>query len=435
MPTYHLPIYPRPETGIYCLHTSIRGKQFKRSLHTKDRQKAIIRAIPLLAKLRELDDMVIRKFEIYISRGINQGIFKSDGTEQDNNALIKAIQALQAQPISYPVQTPTQAPTQAPTQTPKQAIQASKQLKVSEVLNKMLTLRKFDVRTKQQYTTNIKEFADFVNDVSVQEITVNEITEFQEHLIKKSKNSYRTIHNKITVLRSLFNFAIERGYYFYVNPCQGIKVLTPQQLKKSQYDIFTTQEIITVLSSPEFQREKVRDPDFYYCCLLSLITTLRAGEVSALKKNNILKEDGITYIKLFNSKTSAGRREVPLPDFPIIDDFLEYVKHSKEPDNKIFHYNERDGKGAGNAVGKKLKRLLLKLPAINKERKLVFHSLRKYFNDYMKKNKVMEEMRNQVMGHENSSINNSLYSNDFNLKELYEALSPLQIKILMLASV
>jgi len=423
MPTYHLPIYPRPETGVYCLHTSIAGKQFKKSLHTKDKAQAIIRAIELMAQLAsKRADMSIRKFEIDLK---NQ-VFKSDGTEQDNNALIRAIQALRM-PSADDVEGMAVLPPshhQKPPQAPKTS------LTVREVLDKFLLLKKFEVRTVQQYTANIEEFALFVRNKEIQKVLVSDITAYQEHLIVEKKNSHRTANNKTTVLRTFFNFAIDKGYFFEKNPCQNQTILSKKQLEKSTYSIFTVEEIAKLFSSEDFKKEKIRDKDFYYACLITLITGLRASEITTLKKSNILSSDGITYIKLLKSKTEAGAREIPLPDCPLIIEFLEFVEQSKQPENKIFKYKERDGKGAGNALGKKFARLL-QSTNIHRD-KLVFHSLRKFFNDYLKKNKVPWEMRTQVVGHESEDTNNNIYSNEFSIQELKETISKIQIKILML---
>lgn len=423
MPTYHLPIYPRPETGVYCLHTSIAGKQFKKSLHTKDKAEAIIRAIELMAQLAsKRADMSIRKFEIDLK---NQ-IFKSDGTEQDNNALIRAIQALRM-PSTDDVEGMAVLPPSRHQKAP-QALKTS--LTIREVLDKFLLLKKFEVRTVQQYTANIEEFALFVRNKEIQQVLISDITAYQEHLIVEKKNSHRTANNKTTVLRTFFNFAIDKGYFFNKNPCENQQILTKKQLEKSTYSIFTVEEISTLFSNELFTREKIRDADFYFACLITLITGLRAGEITTLKKGNVLTVDNITYIKLLEAKTTAGIREIPLPDCPLTNEFLEFVKQSKQPENKIFKYKERDGKGAGNALGKKFGRLL-KESHIHRE-KLVFHSLRKFFNDYLKKNGIQWEMRSQVVGHETDDVNNNIYSNQFTIDEVAEAIEPLQVKILFM---
>lgn len=426
-----LPIYPRPETGIYCFHTSIAGKQFKKSLHTKDKTEAIIRAIPLYELVLRIrsnmsnDDWKnnIRKLEIDTSRGI----FKTDGSQEDNDALLKAIAMLTGSGYQAPRQ---QVLTSDAVESLACVVPTNKKgLTIREVLDKLLLFKKLEVRTVQQYKTNIEEFAVFVKNCDIQKILISDIVRYQEHLLVDKKNSHRTADNKISVLKSFFNFAIDKGYYFEKNPCQGQGLLSKKQKDQSTYSIFEDNEIIQIFTNELFKREYDRDKDFYFSCLITLISGLRASEITALKKTNLFfSDEGIPYIKLFVAKTEAGKREIPLPDCDLTKEFFAYAEKSQQPESKIFRYREREGKGAGNALGKKFARLLT---ATKTHRdKLVFHSLRKYFNDYLKKNKITWEARTQVLGHENEDINNKIYSSDFTIKELHEMIDPLQKKIL-----
>lgn len=62
----------------------------------------------------------------------------------------------------------------------------------------------------------------------------------------------------------------------------------------------------------------------------------------------------------------------------------------------------RVGKGAGNAIGKKFSRHL-EVVKVNRP-KLVFHSLRKFCNNYLLENDVSMEARCQFIGHELGSV-------------------------------
>ena len=86
------------------------------------------------------------------------------------------------------------------------------------------------------------------------------------------------------------------------------------------------------------------------------------------------------------------------------------------------------GKGSGNAVGQKFGRHLDKIGIDNDQ--LVFHSLRKFFNDYCLKNGVAFEPRCQIMGHEIENVNVGIYTNKFTLEQVEEIFSPVQKRIL-----
>ena len=64
--------------------------------------------------------------------------------------------------------------------------------------------------------------------------------------------------------------------------------------------------------------------------------------------------------------------------------------------------------------------------------KLVFHSLRKFLNDYLMKNGVEFETRCQYIGHKIESVNVATYSKKFSVEQLFELINPVQEKIIKL---
>jgi isocitrate lyase len=64
--------------------------------------------------------------------------------------------------------------------------------------------------------------------------------------------------------------------------------------------------------------------------------------------------------------------------------------------------------------------------------KLVFHSIRKFLNDYFLKNGIEFEARCQFFGHEIDSVNVATYSNKFAIEHLTAITNPVQEKILKL---
>lgn len=420
----NLPIYPRPETGIYYLHTSLRGKQVKKSLGTKSRAEAIIRALPLfLAIVQQRHQMTIKKYQIDISKGI----FQADSPE-DHRMLLETLQA-------FKTSDDVERLAVAPKRSQNASIQATEPsqatgLTIRQTLDKFLLFKKFTQATIDSYKNTIEDFAIYTKNTQITKIMVSDVVNFVEFLLTEKNNSHRTAHNKITVLKTYFNFAISHGYYFGENPTKNQTILSKKQLEKSKYSIFSDDEIIQLFTSEQFKIRTEKDKDFYYACLLSLITGLRVGEITVLKKHHLKNRDGINYIKVVKSKTSAGIRDVALPDCQFITDFLNYAKNSTQPENKVFRYREIEGKGAGNALGKKFARLLQET---NTHRdKLVFHSLRKFFNDFMKRHGIGWEMRTQQLGHENDDINNKIYSNEYTIEQMKEAIEPLQQKIFLL---
>ena len=268
--------------------------------------------------------------------------------------------------------------------------------------------------TAQAYKNTIIEFQKFLKNPNINNILLSDVTRYQEYLAS-NKNATRTIDNKIGNLRVLFNFAIIQGYYFEKNPAENRALLTKKQRIANGFDKFTLEEVKLIFSSSEFKKEKERDPDFYYLCCLALITGCRVGELASLKKSDFKRTDkGIKYIRIQDSKTLAGVRSVPY-SFDVFN--LKKFLETKTTEN-VFKYVAREGKGSGNAVGKKFTRLLETLKI--KRDKLVFHSLRKFLNDYLLKNDVPYEPRCQFIGHDIDDTNVAIYSKEYNEDELYK---------------
>lgn len=399
-----LPIYLLGSS--YYLHTRIGGKQVKRSLRTSYKRVAIIRAITLLNGLsmhKKPDLSNLSTYELDLSRGI----LKADGDE-DHARLMQALHAMQAvQPAQAQAPIAAQASADDPTA-----------LKLGELLEKFLLLKKVTQATAIAYKNCIEEISKFLKNPAITRITASDVTRYQEFLAEKG-NGVRTIDNKISIVRAVFNFAVKQGYTRNGNPAQNRALLTKKQRLKGGYAIFEKEEIEQFFNSEFFKEQEEKDPDYTTAVLFGLFTGCRIGEITSLKKDNFKKSTtGINYLVIRDSKTNAGIREVPLHPYLLerISEFLD-----KKTD-KIFKYVEKEGKGTGNAVGKKFARNL-ESAKITRE-KLVFHSLRKFVNNELMKNGVSLENRCQFIGHEIENVNVAIYTNKINVDELAAAILP-----------
>ena len=409
----NLPVYFRKTT--YYFHTRIHGKQFKRSLHTADRQIAIIRASRLLESIQmSIDFNNIKKYELDLSKGIA----RSDGPEDHQRlletlALMRENQSQKQQPILK--------------ESSLDRATSTKSLTLLELLDKYFLLKKVKPATVLAHKNTVKEFETFFKlKCFISDIQVGDITRFQEFLAGKG-NVPRTIDGKVGYIKALLNFAIKQGYLLnQKNPAENMSLLTKRQKLSDGYLIFEPEEIKQIFSSEYYREQKKSDPDYYYVLLLGLITGCRISEITSLTKSQFqVSENNNHMIIIRDSKTSAGKREVPLPKELFDDDFKNFID-TKE--NFIFRYVDRKGKGSGNAVGKKFARHLSELK-INRG-KLVFHSLRKFLNDYFMKNEVPYEPRCQFFGHEIESVNVATYSNKFSVDRLAEIVNQQQLKLL-----
>lgn len=413
---------------MYYLHTRVGKKQFKRSLGTRDPAVAKLRALDFLRAIAmykpklsdfNLDPSKLSKYELDLSRGIA----RSDGPE-DHARLLEAIEAIG--PI-YNLPPAPQGELLKGGIGAVQAAPAKAGLRILDVLDKMIGLRtNLKQATVLSYKNTVQEFSAFLKAPFIVDIGPGDVTRYQEFLSAKS-NGLRTIDNKVATLRAIFNFAKKQGYYFAENPGQDRKLLTKRDKVKSGYAIFTLDEIKAVFAAGFLSTQKTKSPDYYWSLVLALVSGCRIGEITSLTAKQIRREEGFLILCITDSKTLAGIREVPIPN-EILGMGFERFMNGKS--GQIFKYRMKDGRGSGNAVGKMFRRHLNSIKIDNE--KLVFHSLRKFANDYFQKNGVDFEPRCQFFGHEIESVNVNYYTKKYTAKQIFILTGTVQLDLLRL---
>ncbi len=439
MPTYHLPIYARTPSGIYYLHTSLQGKAFKRSLNTRDRHEATLIAIPIIKAIealrrasRGISGMTIRKFEIDLQ---NQ-IFKTDGTQEDNTALLEALDKLTRLAPMPALPVPPQ-PQKQPTQALEQPQEGTRpDITILEVFEDYKLFKKLKPASITKYEGVATEFYQFCRKKTLNRMRESDFLSWQKSLFQKGQALW-TVQSKTTIINSLFEFAIRRRSYYYSNPVVDKKVMTKKDKLESAYDSFDLQEILKIYNTKDLKQHKAKDPDFYYVLMIEVLTGMRVGEITTLKKSQLFDYQDRLIIRIVDSKTKSGIRKVSLPpDFS--NELREWVKKVNYPEDKLFKYLEREGKGSGNAVGKKFARILQAKGLTY--RKYVFHSVRKFLNNYLRQAGISLEMRSQIIGHSvfkydgidlTDNVNIDFYSKDYELEAIIQTLEPHQNSILL----
>lgn len=417
-----LPIYLRGSS--YYLHTRIGSKQFKRSLGTSDEKLAIIRATRIyeivMAKQLEGDLLSlnldkVRKFEIDLSKGV----LRADGPE-DHQRMMEALAVLK---------NTAKTPIESIVSSSVVVSPAEKGLKLLELLDKFFLLKaQLKPATVLSYKNTIGEFKDFLKNPFIQNVGVSDISRYQEHLAAVRKNTPRTIDSKVSTVRTLFNFAIKQGYYFEKNPAENRALLTKKQKNRGGYVVATEEEIQKLYDTEEFKIFKSKDPDFYWAMVLVLVTGCRISEITSLTAEQFkITSNSVSYISVVDSKTEAGIRDIPIPELLFKWGLADFIENK----TKIFKYKERLGKGSGNAVIKRFKRLLENLK-INRP-KLVVHSIRKFVNDFFQKNNIDFETRCQFIGHEFDHVNVQTYTKILTVEEMNSRVKSVQQKILVLS--
>lgn len=412
----NLPVYRLPQSGIWYFHTRFNGQQFKRSLGTRDKTLATLKAIELVKV------MTHRKFEIDLQRGI----FKAE-PGADTEAMIEAIGVISKHSKNLTAPNPNPSPGKGThgNESPVAAKSSKPKITLKQLLDDLFLLKsQLTAATRTSYEGTINEFSQFLKNPDIGSIQTTHVTEFQKVLAARG-NTSRTIDSKVGTIRALFNFAIKQGKVQGKNPAERLNLMTKKQKNSGGFRIFDRDEIIQIFDSDYFKEQKIKDPNYYWGTLLALISGCRSSEITSLKAGDIkTSETGVRYLAIRDSKTTAGIRDVPISSTFFELGFSQFIEGKAD---RIFKYENRVGKGAGNAIGKKFSRHL-EIVKVNRE-KLVFHSLRKFCNNYLLENDVSMEARCQFVGHEIGSVNITTYTNKIPLDALGKLVNPVQEKI------
>ncbi|MCA0214055.1 MAG: hypothetical protein LCH79_12875 [Proteobacteria bacterium] len=412
-----LPIYRRKNT--YYLHCRIGQRQFKRSLKTSDPELARLLALKLLTvlymskpKLSDFgfDSSAVKRYEIEID-----GVRIKANDEADHLRAMQAIAALQAVPKARAVSTPSAAP--------ENTAHSPTGITLVALLDKYLQMRPLAAGSIPAVKNAVLQFATYVGKKKpIDEILKTDVTGFAEKL-KASGLALQTVQNRVNLLKAVFNFARE-FHYLNVNPV-SVKIMTKAQKRAVSYEIFDDEDISLIFKKGYFEPEKTKDPDYFYVCLLAVVLGVRVGALTNLTTSDIKKTDsGVWFLRIRDDKTANGKRDIPVISELFAGGFSDYLAQKSGP---IFKYVEREGRGKGNAVGKKFSRRLGEVGL--SDRKLVFHSLRKYANNFYAKAGVALEARSQFFGHELDNTNIDLYTTPYTLEQLFELVAPAQRRI------
>lgn len=244
------------------------------------------------------------------------------------------------------------------------------------------------------------------------DITKRVIKDFRNYL-KTKGYSGSTINHALSCLKMILEYAeeyeliqavpkIERASNQIENP-RGI--LTPEEIKR----LFAIQW---------------EDQRAYVCALLSASTGMRLGEILALTINDV-KNDLIPVNKTWNNNlrtvnptTKTGRpRYIPLPNRvrKELETLIQYNIHGQDGNNFVFFGTTPKAPLDPNMIIKYFKRALHKIGISEQERKqrnIVFHSFRHFFNSLCINNNIPLTKVQQITGHSSIEMSEHYYHLD-----------------------
>lgn len=214
-----------------------------------------------------------------------------------------------------------------------------------------------------------RHFADFVKQVSG-DVEVNGIVKATIVAYKTNQQNAgltgKTIDNKLMSLHDLFSFALKNGYYTASNdnPVGGLFVLNrkTRESKNKAFEPLSDDELRRFFDTATY-RAAMTLPDFYWPPLIAIFTGMRISEATAIRCADVLKgPNGLNYIHVPKSKTTAGKRNVPMAAALVKLGFLDYVAEARAAKvDRIFPHRAKVKGGYSKRLSERMTSYLVEL--------------------------------------------------------------------------
>jgi len=253
-------------------------------------------------------------------------------------------------------------------------------------------------RIKGKSPSHLKNFNISVNylhkaippETFLGEINSGHISKFINMI--KPKVADATMHNYIRYVKILFNYLVEEDYLFK-SPVK--KKLIPK-VKRNNIVIFDRSDLEDILNIA-----KERDPIYYNCLMMLLLTGLRPIDLLKLKVSDFDFDRRQINVRI--SKTS---KEIK---FPIFDELESFIKNNME----IEFSNDKDEnvfKGYNVEIVSKRFRRIKKVLSINERFVITLKTFRKTFATGMaEKGLSIQEVAN-LLGHDSTTTTERYYA-------------------------
>lgn len=252
----------------------------------------------------------------------------------------------------------------------------------------------------------------------IDDITSEELQEFMNEHKYLSNSSINKLYQQLS---STFKVAINRGYMLRNPMVNVLKPKSDKQDKKVRALTFEEQQMFT-----EFLMSRdITDCKYKNVYLIQMFMGLRIGEVLALMNKDIdLKNKKMTIKKTLtkdelgntimgkSTKTYAGKRVVPIPEF-LMDSIIEQMQIAEgqinNEDKLLFKPDDRQYTEREN-VNTELKRILKRYFGIED---ITTHSLRHTYGTRCIESGMQPVVVQKLMGHTDIQVTLNTYTSVF----------------------
>jgi len=365
----------------------------------------------------------IRKFEI-VPQADGRMSVKTDGSEQDNAAALRALALLTQQAVPAPAAPPAPSPQlladvhqqllaafSAPAPVP---VSTAPTLSEALELYAKVEVPNLKADTWQQRERALRSFIAHVGaDVRVDQVTRPTASQWATEL-QRSGLTKRYVANMVSHVSQLFSAQIRHGHIAHgANPVKGVVTLSTadKRLIRSSgrgwepFDLPTLKRIYDPANLQRVNQQHTR-----WCAVVGLYTGARVAELAQVYLRDFVVIDGIKCVHLTDEndgqslKTDHSRRLVPLhPDLLELGLWDRVERLRAHGSQRLFPEVSLEGKsGPGNAVSKGFSYLLGRLGITPRRANgtVGFHSLRKTVIQELQGTPLPSERRRALVGHE-----------------------------------
>jgi integrase len=307
-------------------------------------------------------------------------------------------------------------------QLPETNIQTSSQL--SKVIDdyRKEKIRTWKPRTVTEIDRALNHLKNYLGETTpVHSIDGRIMREYKQMLldeeIKPGKTrSIKPINDKyLCFVKAFFTFAKD-NQYIPDNPAEGISIKDSRKKKAhKKQDVFAREDLKRMFcESPEFGKDGLEQPHYFWIPLIGLYTGMRLEEICQLYVSDLKEIDGFWCLEALEEEEhpeksikTGERRAVPLHPFLVNDlNFITYVNSLPDQDGRIFP--ETNWVAKANRYGHHFsiwfsdfrKRCLTNV----KPRKKTFHSLRHTLKTHLAEMGVDVLYNHYLTGHATKDI-------------------------------
>ncbi len=282
-------------------------------------------------------------------------------------------------------------------------------------------------RTIEDFRQKIDDLSAFLGHQQADAITPEDIARYVEHLQHGRGLSSRTVHSKyLAAIRTVYRTALSK-IRIKVDPTHAVKVRVPKGVRVRSPG-FTDDEARAILScalSDPSLFGKMADLNKVACKWvpwLCAYTGARAGEITQLRKEDVINEDGIDAIRITPEAGSVKTRQyriVPLHPHLIELGFLDFIK--SRPAGPLFYApsdrNRKPGHTQAASVRGKVGDWVRDFAKVVDPRVQPNHAWRHRFKTIARDVDIAPRYMDAIQGHEDGSASSGY--GEYSLKALY----------------